>query len=184
MENEIIWKKIPDYNNYEASNTGLIRSRKFFDYRNETKITYLEPLYPDGRYASVWLYKDKQRKRFTVHYLVAITFLGPKPPDKDTVNHKDGFIRNNNVDNLEWATYSENMIHAVRVLKTGQGANQSGAENHAAKLTEVAVLELRSMPYKRRSIMNIHARRAFAEKYGISKETVNDIIHRRSWTHI
>ena len=51
--------------------------------------------------------------RVLVHRLVAITFI---PVDGDTsilqVNHIDGNKANNAVDNLEWMTQKENIIHA------------------------------------------------------------------------
>jgi len=63
--------------------------------------------------ASVGLRKDKERKLFLVHRLVAETYI-PNPENKPQVNH----IRENSllnfVDNLEWATQSENMIHAQK----------------------------------------------------------------------
>lgn len=45
-----------------------------------------------------------------IHQMVAETFI-PNPENKPTVNHKDGNKLNNHVDNLEWATYSEQMHH-------------------------------------------------------------------------
>jgi len=47
-----------------------------------------------------------------VHILVAQTFI-PNPNDLPTVNHKDGNKHNNKVENLEWASYSENNQHAM-----------------------------------------------------------------------
>ena len=43
--------------------------------------------------------------------LVAQTFI-PNPENKPTVNHIDGDKLNNHIDNLEWATHSENMQHS------------------------------------------------------------------------
>ena len=46
-----------------------------------------------------------------VHRVVALAFL-PNPLGKIVVNHKDGNKLNNHVSNLEWATHSENSLHA------------------------------------------------------------------------
>ena len=49
---------------------------------------------------------------FRVHRLVASTFI-PNPLNKPLVNHLNSNRLHNHVDNLEWATYQENNIHAV-----------------------------------------------------------------------
>lgn len=70
---------------------------------------------PDG-YLAVSLWDDnsrgkKVRKTLLVHRLVGLTFL-PNPENKPTINHKDGNKKNNCVYNLEWATLSEQQVHA------------------------------------------------------------------------
>lgn len=57
------------------------------------------------------LNKDGLQKSIKVHRLVAEAFI-PNPENKPSVNHKNGNKLDNNVYNLEWATYSENKRHA------------------------------------------------------------------------
>ena len=54
-----------------------------------------------------------RRKQPLVHRLVMAAFIGPAPPGKPFVNHKDGKRDNNHVDNLEWVSTQENMEHAI-----------------------------------------------------------------------
>lgn len=61
--------------------------------------------------AQVQLWRGNKAYLRNVHRLVAEAFI-PNPENKPTVNHIDGNPLNNNVNNLEWATYSENQKHA------------------------------------------------------------------------
>lgn len=58
---------------------------------------------------------DGYRKDRLVHVLLMKTFV-PNPENKKVINHKDGNKTNNNLDNLEWATHSENTTHMHNVL--------------------------------------------------------------------
>ena len=50
---------------------------------------------------------------FRLHRLVAHAFLGPPPSHAAReVNHKDGNCNNNRIENLEWASRSENVRHS------------------------------------------------------------------------
>lgn len=103
MEN-ITWKTIPDFESYEASTDGNIRHAK------SKKV--LSRCGKNDGYLYVTMYHNKKYHNRSIHTLVARTFL-PNPENKRTVNHKDRNGLNNDINNLEWATYSEQQIHVV-----------------------------------------------------------------------
>ena len=80
-------------------------------------------------YMTVSLNIDGTKLLRLVHRLVAQTFI-PNPLNKPEVNHKDGVKTNNVKSNLEWATESENAIHAfelgLRVPITGPNGRTNG----------------------------------------------------------
>lgn len=96
---------------YEVSNRGNVRSI----YRGRNTGRLLVQSINNG-YPFVTLSNGKSLTR-TVHRLVAEAFLS-NPDNKPTVNHKDGNRSNNSLENLEWATRSEQQIHAFHVLGT------------------------------------------------------------------
>ena len=99
-----IWKDIIGYEGlYQISNYGNVKSIK------RDKI--LKPQVNGRGYLSVGLSKNGKHKTFRLNRLVMITFVGYEE-GKDQVNHIDGDKTNNRLDNLEWCTQSENMIHA------------------------------------------------------------------------
>ena len=99
-----IWKDIPAYKNYQISNIGRLYnklSKKFIKGGS------------DGRYMRISLKRnDSYYSYYSLHRLVAINFI-PNLENKPYVNHKDSNTFNNRVDNLEWVTQSENMIHSL-----------------------------------------------------------------------
>lgn len=65
-------------------------------------------------YKQVSLWKNNKGSSKAIHRLVALTYL-TNPNNLPEVNHIDGNKLNNHVDNLEWVTRSENMIHAYSI---------------------------------------------------------------------
>ena len=67
-------------------------------------------------------------KCFQVHRLVAHAFLGPPPSQAAwQVNHMDGNCSNNHIDNLEWATRSENVRHSYATNPSRGNAGSKSA---------------------------------------------------------
>ena len=109
MEGEI-WKVVAGYENlYEVSDRGRVRSVRAGQYYHVLKV----PSFFKG-YARVTLTRVGGKVDYRrVHRLVAAAFV-PKVEGKDEVNHKDGNRKNNVVENLEWATKTENVLDMRR----------------------------------------------------------------------
>lgn len=109
------WKDINGFEGlYQVSNFGNVKSLARYVNHWQGGLRFrkekiLKPFIKQGYH-----YVDFGRKKqYRVHRLVAQTFLD-NPYDKPDVNHIDGNKLNNEVNNLEWVTASENMIHLVK----------------------------------------------------------------------
>lgn len=126
---------------------------------------------------------------FRVHRLVAEAFL-PSPTleqiewakgtryRKVSVNHKDSNKQNNRVDNLEWATNSENMKHAfINDLLSIPKSEDAGQ----AKLTDEQVLEIRRR-YKPGCWIN--GARAMSCEFGVSHTQISRVARGKRFKHL
>lgn len=157
------WKPVVGYPNYEVCSSGRVR-------HVERRIILKHHSNHAG-YPMVCLYKDGVGTTTAVHRIVALAHLGSRP-ENFTINHKDGNKENNDVSNLEYVSMQTNREHAIR-----NGLWGFGERNGLAKLTENDVREIRalsgSMPRYR-----------IAERYGVTRTTVSDILKGRTWTHV
>jgi len=98
------FKIIKDFPNYKISNLGRI-----YNIKTEKYLTLQE----NKGYLQVFLYNNGIKKFFLVHRLVGEYFI-PNLENKPEINHINGIKNINTVDNLEWCTRSENILHAYR----------------------------------------------------------------------
>lgn len=120
-------KLIANYNDYLIDESGNIFSTKLN--------RYLIHSISNKGYHKVNLNKEKYKREYSIHRLVAMTYID-NPYNKPQVNHIDGNKSNNNINNLEWCTASENIIHAV---KTGL---RDKAHENARILNQKLVLHI------------------------------------------
>lgn len=112
-----IWKKIDNYEGYEISNFGRIRTHNKITHTDlhgarKWKDKILKPkISQKDKCARIELWKNGEHKTFLVHRLVANAFLEKMIGTEMTVNHKDGNRLNNRVDNLEWLSRADNIKH-------------------------------------------------------------------------
>lgn len=115
MEEEI-WKNIPNYEGYQVSNLGRVRT---YNKTTHTKkhgvrhwkdriLKYKGKNYNTGYRVDLW--KDGKAYTFLVARLVAFTFYNKDINNHNlTVDHIDGNRLNNNVNNLELVSLKENI---------------------------------------------------------------------------
>lgn len=101
------WKPIKGMEEFCVSDDGRIaRTETLKELRINTN---------SRNYEIVTLKTGPKRTVKRVHRLVAEAFL-PNPEGKEIVNHINGNTHDNRVENLEWATASENQQHRHQVL--------------------------------------------------------------------
>jgi hypothetical protein len=108
-----IWKDIPNYEGlYQVSNFGRVKSleRVFYNrgprYLPETLMLF--DVSGGNPYRRVKLSKNGRYRRFGVHVLVALCFIGPRPTGYSVLHGKEGkFV--NTVENLSYGTHKQNM---------------------------------------------------------------------------
>ena len=104
-----------------------------------TKHNKIMKLHINNGYAKAKVEDKTQR----VHRLVAKAFIpNPDPETKKCVNHIDGNKLNNCVENLEWVTEKENMVHYYKTNRNKRIAliitNEEGERLEFPSIAEAA----------------------------------------------
>lgn len=118
---EEIWKDIKNYNGYQVSNLGRVRTKNKISYAKkhgerhwkDRILKYKGSGYRTGYRVDLW--KNGKPKTFLVARLVAFTFFEKDINDNSlTVDHLDGNRFNNNINNLELVSLKENIQRAFK----------------------------------------------------------------------
>lgn len=162
------WREIPGFEQtYEISDLGSIR-------RKETGLIRKTFWGKDG-YLRVILSQNNTPHQKLVHRLLAAAFI-PNPENKPFINHKNGVKSDLSLDNLEWVSARENILHAS---VTGLNPPNKGEKNGNSKLTKEQVAEIRArwVPFK-------VLQEDLAREYGVAKITISRLLRRKNWSHV
>lgn len=164
-----IWKAIPGYENYQASNMGRVRS--FFQksrFLNFSKPNILKPVLQQNGYSHIGLSNSYGFKQYKLSRIIMATFVGKS---KLQVNHKNGIKTDDRLCNLEYCTPSENIVHAYK-----KGLSKNGEKSGKNKLTEKQAIKIK---YIENGSLDF-----LAKKYKIDRTQIWNIKNNKSWKHI
>lgn len=165
-----IWRPVVGYEQYyHVSNLGRV---KRIVTKGGRPIDRMLGMHLKRRYATVTLTVNSVSKTILVHRLVVLAFRGLPPTSTHEVNHINGIKHDNRLENLEWVTRSENVIHAYA---TGLTTPAKGERVCGAKLTWEKVREIRRLA----SLGAVH--NDLAKQFGICNSTISKIVLMRRW---
>jgi len=165
------WKDVVGYEGlYQVSDMGRVKSlvRK----NRRTEIILKCSADEDG-YLRVGLKPPRHSQQFFyVHRLVLEAFVGPQPPTM-RCRHLDGNPKHNLLKNLRWGTYIENEGD-----KRKHGTVSIGSHRPLAKLTDIDVIEIKTLATKGIS------QRKIAAKFNVCQHTICQVINKQTWRHV
>ena len=165
MEVKELWKPLLEYKGIEVSSIGRIR--KAANKRRKERILTEFPKDRDG-YCRCSVQKlDGTWTSQPVHRLVAKAFI-PNTENKQAVNHIDGNRQNNRVENLEWVTPKENVIHSFKF-----GARKRCKQ--VPKKTLLTDFQISQIDILRKS----YTVNQIAKLFNIEYQSLKNIIHKK-----
>jgi len=165
------WRAILGFPAYEVSDEGRVRS--FWVPRRRAILSAKPRILKLSRlrgYYRVCLWRERKDYYFRVNRLVLVAFVG-SPREAEEAMHLDDDKSNNRLDNLAWGSRQENLAALAR-----RGFPQGEMVKHH-KLTVAEVISIRARA-------STSSRTALAREYRVGKATINDVVWRKTWTHI
>jgi len=164
-----IWKDVVGFEGiYQCSNLGRIISLKWGNKK------FINGSVSGCGYVQLVIYSNKIKKRIKLHRVIALAFI-ENPEHKLCINHKNGNKLDNRVENLEWCTHSENIIHAY---KTGLWKPVNGERQGSSKLKEADVIKIKELLKTKLSQEEI------ASGFNINRKVISLIKNNMAWKHV
>lgn len=149
---------------------GIYQISNFGNVKNIKKNKLLKPAINKDGYYTLLLSKNGESKSFKIHKLVASHFL--KEPIIQ-VNHKNGIKTDNNIENLEYVTLHENILHSwINGLSKGKYKNVGNRARRIIQLDKDTGEELKVFE----SVYEA------SEKLGITNTSIQNCLKGRSRT--
>lgn len=148
------WLPVVGYEGlYEVSDLGRVRSYA------RSSVPRIRKLGRHSRtfHPKVTLHREGFRKTCPIHQLVAKAFMGPCPEGRE-VRHRNGQETDNSLDNLQYATQSQNT----------QDRKWHKGPSLGHKLRPAEVREIKA-------ILGAVSNRELARMFGVSHSTINAI---------
>lgn len=161
---------VPGWPDYRVGTDGTVWTSKL---RANGGWRELRQAHPRGGYPHVSLSQDNVRRDFTVHSLVLLTFVGPKPPGQ-LCRHLNGDPTDNRLENLRWGTPRENEAdkRAHGRIRQGEGVGNS-------KLTDETVARYREI-YASGGV----GCDELAARSRVNRTTILKALHGRTFSHL
>lgn len=159
-------KQIPNHESFLCTTEGIVIGKRGKPMKGHVdRWGYREVLFSE----------NGKTKNYLVHRLILSTFKPVENMEQLDVNHKNGDKLDNRLENLEWCTRSENILHAYA---TGLEKKQYGENHHAHKLTDDDVRYIRKVYIKRDKQFGAVA---LAQKFNVDRTTIHDVVRRKTW---
>ena len=129
LEKEEIWKDIPNYEGYQVSNLGRVKSlERFRKGKNDCLVSVKERILKlwisNSGYYQVALCKNSIKKIYNVHRLVYEVFNGSIPEGLQ-VNHINEIKTDNRTSNLNLMTPKENTNYGTGIERCTKSKSKS-----------------------------------------------------------
>lgn len=164
------WRAIPGFQDYDVSNHGRIRSRKW----GRERIRRVSIHAKDG-HRFIMLSAGPRRHQLVVARLVLLAFIGPPPSAAHVACHDVGGNLNDYLWRLRWDTVQANNRDTV---VHGTHFAPRGSSHHFASLTERKVVAIR------RRLAAGESQTSIAKRLKLSQGTISRVATRKSWKHV